>query len=180
MRLRVHTIIRAQAVRAPQVDGLVLQFQDAAGARFDCGVIEATLTLLRASAKLQNKISEDMARYGLSMPRFDVLMLLKHAPAQRLALSEIGEHLRVSPANVTKLVDALERDALVARTPHQSDRRITLAELTDHGLGVLEEFIPRHCELLTSVWQDFPPPLRGEFVQFMNRLIASLERAGRQ
>lgn len=180
MTLRVHTVIRAQSVRAPRVDGLVVQLQDSAGNQFDCGVIEATLTLLRASATLQNMISEDMARFGLSMPRFDVLMLLSRTPGQRLALSEISAHLRVSPANVTKLVDGLERDGLVARAAHLSDRRITLAELTEDARRVLAEFIPHHCQLLTGAWREFPRPLRGEFVQLLNRLIESLERTGQR
>jgi DNA-binding MarR family transcriptional regulator len=41
--------------------------------------------------------------------------------------------LRVSPRNITGLIDNLERDGLVKRAPDPSYRRSILAQLTDHG-----------------------------------------------
>ena len=37
------------------------------------------------------------------------------------------------PTSVTNIVDRLEADGLVKRTPHPTDRRTTLAEITDLG-----------------------------------------------
>jgi DNA-binding Lrp family transcriptional regulator len=42
---------------------------------------------------------------------------------------ELGEHLLLTSGAVTMLVDRLERDGLVRRDPHPTDRRVTLVSL---------------------------------------------------
>ena len=41
------------------------------------------------------------------------------------------------PTSVTNTIDRLEADGLVVRRPHPTDRRTTLAELTDEGRQVV-------------------------------------------
>ncbi len=45
----------------------------------------------------------------------------------------LSQALRVSPRNVTALLDALEAGGYVARGRHPTDRRATLVRLTDRG-----------------------------------------------
>jgi len=45
----------------------------------------------------------------------------------------LGVRLQVHRTSVTNIVDQLERSGLVRREPHPTDRRTTLAELTDQG-----------------------------------------------
>lgn len=49
-----------------------------------------------------------------------------------------------TPRNVTTLVDGLERDGLVRRTEHPTDRRATIVTLTDQG-----------AELCASWWDGY-------------------------
>jgi DNA-binding MarR family transcriptional regulator len=68
---------------------------------------------------------------GITLARASVLTLLDRAGAStQRSLSRI---LRVTPRNITGLVDALEGEGLVARSPHPSDRRATLVSLTERG-----------------------------------------------
>jgi DNA-binding MarR family transcriptional regulator len=95
-------------------------------------------------------------------------MLLYFSRTGALPLGKIGERLQVHPTSVTNLVDGLERDALVARTPHPSDRRTTLASITpdgraraglatralhaiDFGTGLAESDARRLTEILRGV-----------------------------
>ena len=55
-----------------------------------------------------------------------------------MRLSKLSEHLHIAPRSTTEVVDALESRGLVRRSPDPDDRRATLVELTEHGLGVLE------------------------------------------
>ena len=55
-----------------------------------------------------------------------------------MRLSKLSEHLHIAPRSATEVVDALESRGLVRRSPDPDDRRATLVELTEHGLGVLE------------------------------------------
>ncbi len=45
----------------------------------------------------------------------------------------IGERLQVHPTSVTSAVDRLEKDDLVARRQHPTDRRAILVEISDDG-----------------------------------------------
>ena len=61
-----------------------------------------------------------------------VLGILADAP-DPLAPNEIAERLIISRATVTGLLDSLETRAYVRRTPHPTDRRMLLIELTESG-----------------------------------------------
>jgi DNA-binding MarR family transcriptional regulator len=45
-------------------------------------------------------------------------------------MSELKNELGVTATNITALVDSLEKDGLVARRAHPTDRRVTLIELS--------------------------------------------------
>ncbi len=54
--------------------------------------------------------------------------------------NEIADRLIISRATVTGLIDSLERREYARRTPHQSDRRMILIEITEAGRRVADEF----------------------------------------
>jgi DNA-binding MarR family transcriptional regulator len=55
-----------------------------------------------------------------------------------MRLTQLSEHLHIAPRSATEVVDALESRGLVRRSPDPDDRRATLVEATEPGLGVLE------------------------------------------
>lgn len=96
----------------------------------------AVTSLMRAQQIVLARVEAVLRPLGLTFARYEVLMLLLFSRRGTLPLSRIGERLQVHPASVTNAVDRLEASGLVARTPHPSDRRTTLAALTDEGRGV--------------------------------------------
>jgi DNA-binding MarR family transcriptional regulator len=55
-----------------------------------------------------------------------------------LPLGKMGDRLMLHPTSVTNIVDRLEDQGMVRRTPHPTDRRTTLAEITPEGRDVVE------------------------------------------
>ena len=53
--------------------------------------------------------------------------------------SELGDRLIVTRSTVTGVLDSLERRGLVRRSPHPTDRRSVVVEITAKGLRVLGE-----------------------------------------
>ncbi|MCC6736310.1 MAG: MarR family transcriptional regulator [Bauldia sp.] len=72
---------------------------------------------------------------GVTLARFNVMILLRDAGPQKM--SEIAKAVGIAPRSVTTLVDCLERDGLARRTPHPTDRRATVIELTERGAGAI-------------------------------------------
>jgi DNA-binding MarR family transcriptional regulator len=95
--------------------------------------MQAITSVMRVQQVWLARLNEALAPHGLTFARYEALMLLYFSRAGELPLGKIGARLQVHPASVTNLIDGLERDGLVRRTPHPSDRRTTLATLTDAG-----------------------------------------------
>ncbi len=89
------------------------------------------------------KRAEDLLRpMGLSDVQLNVLLMLAEQGGEDgLSQSRISEMLLVNRANVTSLVDRMERDGLVERRK-ASDRRVKMVCLTELGRGVLERVRP--------------------------------------
>jgi DNA-binding MarR family transcriptional regulator len=103
-------------------------------------------------------VNEDMMRSlaerGLTESRTHVIWLVHaHGPCTQ---RDLAEALRVSPRNVTGLVDALEQTGFVRRTPHPTDRRATLVELTAHGREAAERLVEEQAEFARLLFNRMP------------------------
>lgn len=99
----------------------------------------AATSITRAHQILLARINEALAPLGLTFSRFEALALLYFSKSHQLPLGKIGDRLQVHPTSVTNTVDRLEADGLVERVPHPTDRRTTLARLTDEGTRLAAE-----------------------------------------
>ena len=93
----------------------------------------AATSITRAHQILLGRINAALHPHGLTFSRFELLALLYFSRERELPLGKIGARLQVHPTSVTSLVDRLVADGYVERRPHPSDRRTTLAKLTDSG-----------------------------------------------
>ena len=50
-----------------------------------------------------------------------------------LPLNQLGKELQIHQTSITSLVDRLEKQGLIKRTPHPTDRRSTIAQMTPAG-----------------------------------------------
>jgi DNA-binding MarR family transcriptional regulator len=98
----------------------------------------AVTSVMRAQQILLARCNEALEPFGLSFARYEALMLLYFSRHGSLPLGKIGARLQVHPTSVTNLVDGLERLRYAERTPHPTDRRTTLAAITDHGRDVAD------------------------------------------
>lgn len=114
----------------------------------------ATAALTEAATRATRALDKHAAQFGLSDAKLQLLEVLRYADGCRACLYTLGEELCVSRPNVTKLVDGLERDGLVARTPHPTDRRMVYAQLTADGERMADEALPGRTEIATQLWSD--------------------------
>src|SRR3954453_3615660 len=87
-----------------------------------------------------------MGAHGLTLSDYDVLVQLARAPERKLRNIELANAVVLTRSGVTRLVDGLERDGLVARASCPSDKRGTLVKLTDEGLARLRESASTHVQ----------------------------------
>ena len=90
-------------------------------------------SLARSHQIVLGRINQTLAPMSLTFSRYEALALLSFARKNSMAMARLGERLQVHPTSVTSTIDRLERDGLVQRSPHPSDRRATLVTLTAAG-----------------------------------------------
>lgn len=98
----------------------------------------AVTSITRAHQVLMRRIEAVLRPLDLTFARYEVLVLLTFSRSGSLPLGKVGERLQVSPASVTNAIDRLEASGFVARSPHPTDGRATLAGITSAGREVVE------------------------------------------
>lgn len=87
--------------------------------------------LFQLTVVLSDAMEQDLSSRGLTRARATLLAHLHHHGST--IQSALARALRVSPRNITGLVNGLEASGLVKRWPHPTDGRAALVELTDDG-----------------------------------------------
>jgi len=98
----------------------------------------AVTSIMRVHQIVLARLNEALEPSGLSFPRYEALMLLFYSRNGSLPLGKMGDRLQVHPTSVTSLMDGLEKLGYATRAPHPTDRRTTLATITDRGREVAE------------------------------------------
>lgn len=92
---------------------------------------QALMRLFELAVRLGEEMEKGLVERGLTRARAAVVwQLQQQGPVTQRTLSQA---LRVSPRNVTGLLDALEAGGYVTRGRHPTDRRATLVSLTEQG-----------------------------------------------
>ncbi|MGP4023956.1 MarR family winged helix-turn-helix transcriptional regulator [Actinomadura sp. 3N407] len=101
--------------------------------------------MLRAQAQISRRLQADLlAHHDLALASYDVLMHLGEAPGGRLRMNDLADRVLLSRSGLTRLVDRLEREGLVARQSCTSDARGLYAVLTSAGRARLAEAAPTY------------------------------------
>jgi DNA-binding MarR family transcriptional regulator len=98
-------------------------------------------------ARLESELS-------LSAQSFDVLIRLARSPGSELRMSELAAQTSLTPSGLTRSVDRLQEQGLVARRICPEDRRGAFAHLTPTGQAVMDRAIPVHVAHIDEVLSD--------------------------
>jgi len=85
----------------------------------------------------------------------------------------------VSRANVTGLVDCLERRGLVERAASEEDRRVRLVRMTEAGAGVLEGILPRHYGEMRATLQGLSVKEKSDLGRLLTKLRHGVQSKGK-
>jgi DNA-binding MarR family transcriptional regulator len=102
---------------------------------------------LRVHAALAKQLDAELdAAHGLPLSSYEVLINLQSAPGRRLRMADLADRALLSRSGMTRLVDRLERQGLLARDTCASDARGCFAVLTDAGDEVLRKARTTHLD----------------------------------
>lgn len=102
------------------------------------------IRMLGVTRSAESRLREFLrVEHSTTLPRFDVMAAL-YRRREGVTMSELSRMLLVSNGNATAVVDRLEKDGLVERSPSETDRRTVYVALTQTGLAQFEGLAKEH------------------------------------
>src|SRR3954454_2344758 len=115
--------------------------------------IEAFTRLIRAHAAVTRRLSSQLSTdHGLNINAYEALLILARAPDSRLRRVDLANGMLITAGGVTRLLDGLEREGLVAREQCAGDRRVSYAVLTEAGRDKLREASKSHTRQIRELF----------------------------
>lgn len=154
--------------------------QIAAGARDDVPAAQlgAWVAFLAAHKRVLERLERELREdQDLPLTWYDVMVHLSAAPDHRLRMQELADAVLLSKSGLTRLIDRMERDGLVARQACPDDRRGTFAELTPAGFERIRRAAPSH---LRGVREHFADHLDDDEAALLETLLVRITTAANE
>jgi DNA-binding MarR family transcriptional regulator len=134
--------------------------------------IELNWRLAVTAAARQAFFADGLQSFGLTRitGQYNVLRNIYFAQDQCLSQTEIMHMLRISSANVTRLIHGLERAGLVTREVNPADKRSTVVTLTEKGEAFCESNVATIGRVMSSLGDCFT----DAEISMLNELLARL------
>ncbi len=136
---------------------------------------EGLAGLFTLAALLGDAMGRRLDQHGLTRARAQLIWVLHEHGA--MTQRELSRALHCSPPNVTSLLDALETAGFASRQPHPTDRRATIATLTELGTRTAAQWSAEFDEFAAAVFATLDTPELTGFVNSLNRVMSELREA---
>ena len=109
---------------------------------------EALLGIYYTASIMKKRADGFFGQFGLTDVQFNLMNLLYYESGKEGGLSQaqISDMMLVNRANITSLVDWMEKAELVTRTAHANDRRYNIIKLTGKGKHLYLKVEPHYLE----------------------------------
>nr|WP_211285072.1 MarR family transcriptional regulator [Sporomusa acidovorans] len=137
--------------------------------------VRAMIELIAVQDILDDVLEMHFSQYGLSKAKFNALIQLYMTGGQGLSQSELGKMLLVSRANITRLIDRLEKEDLVTREPDPKDKRVFQLYLTERATALMNFFVPVHNQYILKLVSILNNSEKELLISLLSKLKKGLE-----
>jgi len=109
-----------------------------------------------------------VSHLNLTNPQFNVLETLNSEGS--MSLKDISKKLNVTGANITCVMDNLEKQNFAERIPSRTDRRIINAKMTETGKRVFNEINPLYVESITEETNNLNDDEKVQLLELLTKL----------
>lgn len=132
------------------------------------------IELKKTADILEEVHSSFFNHFDISHTKFNVLVILYKNAEKGMMLSDIGEQMLVTKANITGLVDRLEKQGLVKRIRDDIDRRKIMAVITEKGKQFTEEVIEEYKKWSKNIMTILDDNEKKHLIHILNKLEKGL------
>ncbi len=124
---------------------------------------------------LMDWLNRHLAAYGISNVSYFTMVMLHSTPHNLANPSELCRATGETRGNMTRICDELVDKGLMQRVPNEEDRRRVDLSLTDAGVAVLHEVIPKLRKEMAAVYRCFTDDEKATFAGLLAKLNQSYE-----
>ena len=137
---------------------------------------EALLNIYYSASCLKKKAGEFLRPFGLTDVQFNLMMLLKYQCDKKEGLSQaqLSNMMLVNRANITTLIDRMEKTDLVVRTHAPSDRRTNIVKLTSKGKELLSRIEPLYTEEVKRIMAALKKDEQKTVIEMLEKIRGNI------
>jgi MarR family transcriptional repressor of emrRAB len=132
--------------------------------------------LLHIGREMAAGFEQQIRPYGLAEAEFRVLTTLFSQPDGAAHPSDLCVRASQSPANMSRISDALVERGLITRVSSVQDRRRMVLRITEEGEKFVRDLLPTLHVSLRRMLKDFPESEQRQMVAQLKRLGVALDQ----
>jgi DNA-binding MarR family transcriptional regulator len=137
---------------------------------------EFSQALLAWSETVMRQSLHDMVHYsksnGLTMPQLSTLYHLHQD--DECGVSHVGEHLGVTNAAASQMIDRLVQQGYIERTEDPNDRRVKQLKLTTNGAAIVQEGIQVRRRWMVQLSEVLTVEEQESIIEALNLLTSTV------
>lgn len=133
--------------------------------------------LLHLGREMAAKLEQKIRPFGLAEAEFRVLTTLFSQPQGVAHPGDLCSRTSQSPANMSRICDALVSRDLITRVLSEQDRRRMVLRITPSGEALVKELLPKLFAPLRGMLAEFSQQDQAALIAQLKRLHGNLEFA---
>jgi MarR family transcriptional repressor of emrRAB len=136
--------------------------------------------LLHIGREMAARFEQQIKPFGLAEAEFRVLTTLFSQPDGVAHPSDLCARASQSPANMSRISDALVERGFITRVSSVHDRRRMVLRITDEGEQFVRQLLPKMHVPLRRMLKNFPEVEQRQLVAQLKKLGAELDQLSAQ
>lgn len=138
------------------------------------GVLHAIRAFSDAMDRMNGGMKDDMEMNSSDLSALRML-IMREQRGEHVSPHELAEHLRISTASTTKLIDRLATAGHVERRPHPTDRRARLIILTEESRRTFYRHFREHLQAMRIVADGYSDDDLAVIARFLDDIGSAID-----
>ncbi|MDD5063809.1 MAG: MarR family transcriptional regulator [Phycisphaerae bacterium] len=145
---------------------------------FETAEHEALLNIYYTANLLKKHADVFFKTFGLTDIQFNVMMLIAYQAGEEGGLSQaqLSNMMLVNRANITTLIDRMEKASLVIRTSACDDRRTNIIKLTAQGEKLFAKAEPFYLEQVKQIMSKASQAEQKKLMALLEKVRGNLRQ----
>jgi DNA-binding MarR family transcriptional regulator len=129
------------------------------------------IALQKIADALAQEVEQLLRTHGLTAAQYNVLRILRGAEPEGLACNNISERMISHDPDMTRLLDRMEKRALITRQRQKDDRRVVKTRITPVGLDLLTGLDQPIREVHKRQFQHIPAARLKTLAELLDQVL---------